>query len=209
LLEKISELESIKEKQSIKITKLRDEMDSLSVEVSRTKDSSDGAVQSLSAELRHLKIELEKIQSREKQLLDFRSVVARMLGLDVTSLAVADYEIIARIERIITAFNNSSVVLPVQVNHVRVPTPTHYVNNTTTDLSSSSSSSNIVNTIQYESTSSPSRRHHHSHSHHHHERSASPSRHHHHHHHHHGEGSASRARSKSPRKQVTIDPNSY
>ena len=205
-------MESIKEKQSIKITKLRDEMDSLSVEVNRAKDSSDGAVQSLSSELRHLKIELEKIQLREKQLLDFRSVVARMLGLDVTSLAVADYEIIARIERIITAFNNSSVVLPVQVNHVRVPTPTHYVNNTTTDLSSSSSSSNLVNTIQYESTSSssPSRRHHHSHSHshHHHERSASPSRHHH-HHHHHNDGSASRARSKSPRKQVTIDPNSY
>jgi hypothetical protein len=188
-------------------------MDSLSVEVNRTKDSSDGAVQALSAELRHLKIEFEKIQSREKQLLDFRSVVARMLGLDVTSLAVADYEIIARIERIITAFNNSSVVLPVQVNHVRVPTPTHYVN-TTTDLSSSSSSSNILNTVQYESTSSsPSRRHHHSHSHshshHHHERSASPSRHHHHHHHHNSDGSVTRARSKSPRKQVTIDPNSY
>lgn len=227
LLEKISELESAKEKQSIKITKLRDELDSKSVEVNKTRDSSDGAVQALSVELRHLKMDLDKVQSREKQLLDFRSVIARMLGLDATTLAVADYEIIARIERIITAFNNSSVVLPVQVNQVRIPTPTNatasYAYNsshTTADFLSSSSSSNL-NHKNYDSTSSssPSRRIHHSHSHshsshdhHHHaqrERSLSPSSRHHHHHHHHNDGSQSRARSKSPRKQVTIDPNSY
>jgi hypothetical protein len=160
------------------------------------------------------------------KLLDFRSVVARMLGLDSATLAVADYEIIARIERIITAFNNSSVVLPVQVNQVRIPTPpithttTHYATYNSANAAetlSSSSSSNLITNFESSSSSSPTRRHHHhSHSHHHHahsrERSVSPSRgHHHHHHHHHGnEASAqSRARSKSPRKQVTIDPNSY
>ncbi len=68
LIEKISELESVKEKQSIKITKLRDELDSVTKEVNKTRDSSDGAVQALSSELRHLKMELEKTHSREKQV---------------------------------------------------------------------------------------------------------------------------------------------
>lgn len=35
------------------------------------------------------------------QLVDFREVVARMLGLDVTSLAIPDYEIISRLEKLI------------------------------------------------------------------------------------------------------------
>ena len=68
LLEKISDLESFKEKQAIKITKLRDEMDSVNKEVKTTRNSSDTAVQSLSQELRHLKIDLEKSQSREKSV---------------------------------------------------------------------------------------------------------------------------------------------
>ncbi len=37
------------------------------------------------------------------QLLDLRQVLARMLGLDVTSLAVPDYEIISRLEKLILA----------------------------------------------------------------------------------------------------------
>lgn len=35
------------------------------------------------------------------QLVDFREVVARMLGLNVTSLAIPDYEIISRLEKFI------------------------------------------------------------------------------------------------------------
>jgi len=37
------------------------------------------------------------------QLLDLRQVIARMLGLDVTTLAVPDYELIARLEKLILA----------------------------------------------------------------------------------------------------------
>lgn len=37
------------------------------------------------------------------QLLNLRQVLAKMLGLDVNSLAVPDYEIIARLERLILA----------------------------------------------------------------------------------------------------------
>ena len=35
------------------------------------------------------------------QLVDFREVVARMLGLDVTTLAIPDYEVISRLEKLI------------------------------------------------------------------------------------------------------------
>ena len=136
LLDKINELESIKEKQSIKLAKYRDEIDNVSHEVSKTRTSSDSAVQALSQELRHLKQNLDKTLDREKQvnikiqiyiqiyfyfilfkLIDFRSVIARMLSLDVNSLAVADYEIIARIEKIVTAFNGG--FLPVQLHQVQ------------------------------------------------------------------------------------------
>lgn len=37
------------------------------------------------------------------QLLDLRQVISRMLGMDVNSLAVPDYEIIARLEKLILA----------------------------------------------------------------------------------------------------------
>lgn len=37
------------------------------------------------------------------QLLDLRQVIARMLGLDINTLAVPDYEIIARLEKLILA----------------------------------------------------------------------------------------------------------
>ena len=49
------------------------------------------------------------------QLLDLRQVVARMLGLDVNSLAVPDYEIIARLEKLILA-NQSNVATVVALD---------------------------------------------------------------------------------------------
>lgn len=128
-----------------------------------------------------------------------------MLGLDANNLAVADYEIIARIERIIASFNGN--VIPVQFQPVvRIPSPPAKCQDNYSSTSSSTS---------------PTRRHYHTHSHSHsslQQREASPSPHHHsassanvsHQHHYHESSSSSttRARSKSPRK-VTIDPNSY
>ncbi len=127
-----------------------------------------------------------------------------MLGLDVNTLAVADYEIIARIERIITAFNASGI-LPVQMQHVnRVATPQGTSSPNYEFISSQyDSSSSLENR-----PSSPNKKHHHHHHHQHvitRERSISP----HHNHHHHVHNSNNRHRSKSPRKNVTIDPNSY
>ncbi len=65
---KIGELESVKEKMSIKLAKLRDEKDFASQEVCKTRSSSDGVVNKLSQELRHIKQDLEKTSNREKQV---------------------------------------------------------------------------------------------------------------------------------------------
>ena len=40
------------------------------------------------------------------QLLDFRNVIARMLGLDMNTLAIPDYEIISRLEKLIQAHHS-------------------------------------------------------------------------------------------------------
>ncbi len=66
---KIGELESVKEKMSIKLAKLRDEKDFASDEVYKTRSSSDGVVNKLSQELRHVKQDLEKTYHREKQVI--------------------------------------------------------------------------------------------------------------------------------------------
>lgn len=140
-----------------------------------------------------------------------------MLGLDITNLAVADYEIIARIERIITSFNEGCIPLHVQQVH-QVSQPVHVGSRITTPLSythhhdMTSSSSSLTNEQLFQTSSSKQHHQHHVHVE---ARSESPMRHHHHHHHHRHESnrrseaaSPTRHRSKSPRK-VTIDPNSY
>lgn len=48
---------------------MREEMDSVNKEVNKTRSTSDGAVHALSQELRSIKIDLEKCQSREKQVI--------------------------------------------------------------------------------------------------------------------------------------------
>ena len=45
------------------------------------------------------------------QLLDLRQVMARMLGMDVNSLAVPDYEIIARLEKLILANQSNAATV--------------------------------------------------------------------------------------------------
>jgi hypothetical protein len=72
---RINELESVKDKQSVKLAKLKDDIESVNVEVSKTRCSSDTAVHSLSHELRVLKQDLERYQERERQVSQIRKVL--------------------------------------------------------------------------------------------------------------------------------------
>lgn len=201
LTAKITELNCVIEKISIKLAKMRDEKDSTCVEINQTRTSSDNAINALSQELRSIKQDLEKTSGREKQLLDFRCVIARMLGLDANTLAVADYEIIARIERMVHAFNATGI-LPVNVQRVQTPTPPQCSNLNYEFISSQYDSNCSIDPRPL----SPSKHHipHYVREH-----SASPHRHHT-AHHNYQKHDSNRHRSKSPRKNVTIiDPNSY
>ena len=68
LIQRVAELEAIKEKQSLKIAKLKEEIESANSETNKTRSSSDNVVHSLSQELRALKQELEKYKDRERQV---------------------------------------------------------------------------------------------------------------------------------------------
>lgn len=68
LLDRISVLEDEKTKQSSRILKLKDEVEAVNGEVSKTRSSSDNAVTALSQELRQFKHDLERARQREKQV---------------------------------------------------------------------------------------------------------------------------------------------
>ena len=46
-----------------------------------------------------------------KQLLDLRQVIARMVGLDINTLAVPDYEILSRLEKLILANQSNAATV--------------------------------------------------------------------------------------------------
>ncbi|XP_033736128.1 coiled-coil domain-containing protein 170-like [Pecten maximus] len=106
LCAQVEELEKLRSRQASKISKLKSSVDLQENESQEKRVIADNAVQALSSELRTTKNALIAIQNREKQLLDFRGVVSRMLGLDLSTLAVPDYEIISRLEKLIQAHHN-------------------------------------------------------------------------------------------------------
>ncbi|XP_013406676.1 coiled-coil domain-containing protein 170 [Lingula anatina] len=97
----VSELEKIRHKQAKKIAGLKNDFEATENEFAEKKSSSLNTVQALSSELRTTKQLLEDTSKRERQLVDLRQVISRMLGLDVNTLAIPDYEIISRLEKLI------------------------------------------------------------------------------------------------------------
>lgn len=106
LAKQVDELEKLRRKQAYKIRELKQEIDCSNTTSQENRVVADNAVQALSSELKTTKTALTTIQQREKQLLDFRLVVARMLGLDISTLAIPDYEIISRLEKLIQAHHS-------------------------------------------------------------------------------------------------------
>ncbi|XP_064602879.1 coiled-coil domain-containing protein 170-like isoform X2 [Liolophura sinensis] len=106
LVQQVDELERIRQKQAKKIANLKEEVEIQDHNSQEKRVVSDNAVHALSSELRTTKNALDVVTSREKTLLDFRNVVARMLGLDINTLAIPDYEIISRLESLIQAHHS-------------------------------------------------------------------------------------------------------
>ncbi|XP_014387631.1 PREDICTED: protein-glutamate O-methyltransferase isoform X1 [Myotis brandtii] len=94
-------LEKMKEKAERKLMSVRSELDTTEHEAQEDKERARNTIEVVTSELKTLRKSLEEAEKREKQLVDFREVVSQMLGLNMTSLALPDYEIIKCLERLI------------------------------------------------------------------------------------------------------------
>lgn len=95
----MEKLERVRQKQAKRIAALKADADA------RDRDCGDrrGQTEGMCHEIRALRRALEEARRRERQLLEFRAAIARMLGLDAASLSIPDLDIIARLERLIQA----------------------------------------------------------------------------------------------------------
>ncbi|XP_072032312.1 coiled-coil domain-containing protein 170-like [Amphiura filiformis] len=105
----IMKLEKMKEKQARKIAGMKQELQYSEHEATEGRQRAEESVKSMVDELQATKALLNEVQRRERQLQDFRQVIARMLGMDIVTLAVPDYEIISRLEKLIQAHHSHAV----------------------------------------------------------------------------------------------------
>ncbi|XP_078000196.1 coiled-coil domain-containing protein 170-like isoform X2 [Glandiceps talaboti] len=109
LVNEIDKLEKTREKQARKLTGIKQELVFTEHETTEERSRISLTLGQLENELRATKALLEETARRERQLVDFRQVVARMLGMDINTLAVPDYEIIARMEKLIQAHHTHAL----------------------------------------------------------------------------------------------------
>ncbi|XP_039096906.1 coiled-coil domain-containing protein 170 [Hyaena hyaena] len=102
-------LEKMKEKAEKKLMSVKSELYSTEHEAKEDKERARNMIEVVTSEMKTLKTSLEEAEKREKQLVDFREVVAQMLGLNMTSLALPDYEIIKCLERLIHSHHHHFV----------------------------------------------------------------------------------------------------
>ncbi|XP_047414412.1 coiled-coil domain-containing protein 170 isoform X3 [Sciurus carolinensis] len=94
-------LEKMKEKVEKKLMSVRSELDTAEHGAKEDKERARHMIEAVTSEMKTLKRSLDEAEKREKRLADFREVVSQMLGLNMTALALPDYEIIKCLERLI------------------------------------------------------------------------------------------------------------
>jgi len=97
----VEKLSAIRDRQKTQIQELKDELKLSSHSADSERGTLQTHLQALTSDLQTTKKALDDAIAREKMLVEFREVVARMLGLDVSRLAVPDYEVVTRLERLI------------------------------------------------------------------------------------------------------------
>ncbi|XP_042109567.1 coiled-coil domain-containing protein 170 isoform X3 [Ovis aries] len=102
-------LEKMKEKAEKKLLSVKSELETTEHEAKENKERARNMLEVVTSEMKTLKKSLEEAEKRERQLVDFREVVSQMLGLNMMSLALPDYEIIKCLERLIHAHQHHFV----------------------------------------------------------------------------------------------------
>ncbi|XP_052025463.1 coiled-coil domain-containing protein 170 [Apodemus sylvaticus] len=95
------ELEKMKENAEKKLLLVMSELETAAEETQANQERSRAMVELASSEMRTLRDSLDEAERRAQQLAEFREVVSSMLGLNVPSLVLRDYEIIKCLERLI------------------------------------------------------------------------------------------------------------
>ncbi|XP_040454970.1 coiled-coil domain-containing protein 170 isoform X1 [Falco naumanni] len=96
-------LERMKEKAEKQLTSVKSELLLKERKATEDKEKNKNMLEAVTSEMKVLKTTLAELAKRERQLADFREVVSRMLGLNIASLALPDYEIITHLEGLIHA----------------------------------------------------------------------------------------------------------
>jgi len=107
----IEKLSAIRDRQKTQIDELKAELKLCSHAATDDRETLQTQLLSLTSDLKTTKMALDETIKREKQLIEFREVMARMLGLDVSRLSVPDYEVITRLERLIQNHHASNAGL--------------------------------------------------------------------------------------------------
>ncbi|KAM6323431.1 coiled-coil domain-containing protein 170 [Aegotheles albertisi] len=94
-------MERMKEKAEKELTSVKSELLLQERKATEDKEKNKNMLEAVTSEMKVLKTTLAELAKRERQLADFREVVSRMLGLNIASLALPDYEIITRLEGLI------------------------------------------------------------------------------------------------------------
>ncbi|XP_053919770.1 damage-control phosphatase ARMT1 isoform X1 [Cuculus canorus] len=93
-------LERMKEKVEKQLSSVKSELLLKERKAAEDKEKNKNMLEAVTSEVKVLKTTLAELEKREKQLAEFREVVSRMLGLNIASLALPDYEIITRLEEL-------------------------------------------------------------------------------------------------------------
>ncbi|KAM9294080.1 coiled-coil domain-containing protein 170 [Gastrophryne carolinensis] len=101
LSESLEKLEKIKDKAAEKVVTLKSELEQSEHESLGEKVRCQHMVGAVTNELLTSKRALEEVARREKQLVDFRETITRMMGYNRKSLAVPDQEIYDQLKRIL------------------------------------------------------------------------------------------------------------
>uniref|UniRef100_A0A8C5MPJ4 Uncharacterized protein n=1 Tax=Leptobrachium leishanense TaxID=445787 RepID=A0A8C5MPJ4_9ANUR len=99
----LQKLDKIKEKAAKKVVSLKTELDYSEHEHMGDVLRNQHLVDSVTNELHTAKRALEEVARREKQLVDFRETITRMMGFNLNTLAVPDYEIFDQLKSVLRA----------------------------------------------------------------------------------------------------------
>ncbi|NWS95151.1 CC170 protein, partial [Mionectes macconnelli] len=99
-------LERMKEKAEKQLRSVKSELLLKERKATEDKEKNQNILEAVTSEMKVLKTTLAELAKRERQLADFREVVSRMLGLNIASLALPDYEIITCLDGLIHSYKH-------------------------------------------------------------------------------------------------------